>query len=64
MTYLIVTCADIGTDCAEETIPPFVVYGPLQVTAGCCDSRVLVWREYVTILSEEYKVCNSSLCRF
>jgi hypothetical protein len=50
MTYSIVACAAIGTDCTENTIAFLLFTGRWIVTAVCCDSTVLALSEYATIL--------------
>jgi hypothetical protein len=48
MTYFIVACAAIGTDCAGNAIS-LLFTSRCLVTAGCCDFKVLALSEYATI---------------
>lgn len=71
MTYSIVACRAIVTDCAENTFP-LLLMGRCLVTSDFCDSTVLALKEYATILliySEALKlwcikrVCSNSVSR-
>jgi hypothetical protein len=48
MSYSVVACATIGTNCAENIIP-LLFMGRCLVTAGCCDLTVLALSEYATL---------------
>jgi hypothetical protein len=62
MTYSIVACAAIGTECGENIIPLLLFSGRCLATAGCCDSTILALsefsvkllrlRKWVTLISE------------
>jgi hypothetical protein len=47
ITYAVVACAAIGTDCAENNINLFST-GRFLITADCCDSTILAFSEYAT----------------
>jgi hypothetical protein len=59
MTYSIVACTLIGTDCAENTIPLVLFTGHCLVTADCCDSTILALSVYATIFFLNRTISNS-----
>jgi hypothetical protein len=49
MTYLIVACAAIGKDCAENTIHLLLFTDRCLATVGCFDSTIFALSEYATV---------------
>jgi hypothetical protein len=64
MTYSIVACAAICTDCTENTTPLLLFRGCCLIMAGCCDSSSClewIWDNTVRLI-QMHPVLTQGIC--